>query len=314
LVGEGNSEPFSFLSRARQGMFMYQIWQPGYLGENWVNTGDLFSLSLLIGGAITWAMVLIFYLFDRPCLSLDPPPRSERVEVQLEHVLAVILVILVSYAPLGGKTTGQTGGAICQLVATTGALALMLVLVCLYGAIGNIFDNTGIRSNRAVENRSAWVKVLIHSFVAFLAAYALVETLTGLSSLVYQTLHQPLPEPHPTLQTLASPNLTWPVRIIILVSAAVAFPAAEELFFRGFVQNYLLKLTRRPVLAIGITATFFMLAHPPIYHQFAGLFALGVVFGWSYYRYRTIWVPVLTHVIFNSTSLLLYYLGGQIHS
>ena len=46
-----------------------------------------------------------------------------------------------------------------------------------------------------------------------------------------------------------------------------------------------------------------------MYHQFLSLFALGLVLGWSYYRFRSLLVPIAVHILFNATTLILWSLG-----
>ena len=109
-------------------------------------------------------------------------------------------------------------------------------------------------------------------------------------------------------RTTRSLRATW--RQVTLLLAAVISPIVEEFFFRGLVQNTLYKFFRRPWPAILSAAALFALVHVPLYQQIPALWVLGVILGWSYYRYRSLAVPVVTHIIFNGVTLVFWYLGG----
>lgn len=93
---------------------------------------------------------------------------------------------------------------------------------------------------------------------------------------------------------------------------AVAFlvPMAEELLFRGFLQNSLKSMISLP-WAIGVTSFIFSLMH---YNGEQGvlniqllplLFILSCYLGWIYEREGTLWAPIGLHTAFNSVTLLL---------
>lgn len=93
-----------------------------------------------------------------------------------------------------------------------------------------------------------------------------------------------------------------PILWVILTTSIVA-PLFEEILMRGIVFNDFKKAV--PLwLAIVIQALMFGLMHMNII-QGTYAFAIGVVFGLVYYRYRSIWVPIAMHFAFNTTSLIL---------
>jgi membrane protease YdiL (CAAX protease family) len=129
--------------------------------------------------------------------------------------------------------------------------------------------------------------------------------------IVERVLHISVPEGHQAFQLLDSPEASVFVKAGTLLLAAVVSPIVEELFFRGFLQNMIFKAVPHPIAAIGITAFLFMSVHVPMYQQMPSLLALGFILGWSYYHSRSLAVPILTHIIFNSVTLIFWSLGGE---
>lgn len=94
-----------------------------------------------------------------------------------------------------------------------------------------------------------------------------------------------------------------------LVSAVIAAPLLEELLFRGLIfkrlRGYL-----SPVPAIVISAAVFGLFHGNLV-QFVYAFIIGVLLGFVYEKYKTVWAPVAFHVGANFLSVLITELLPQ---
>lgn len=89
---------------------------------------------------------------------------------------------------------------------------------------------------------------------------------------------------------------------IIAVGAAVT----EELFFRGAMQRILSNIVH-PHFAILISAVLFSAIH----FQFFGFLprmALGILFGYLYWRSGRMMLAISAHILFNGSQLLAYYL------
>lgn len=95
-----------------------------------------------------------------------------------------------------------------------------------------------------------------------------------------------------------------------LVCIAVVPAAAEELFFRGFVQNAVSKYF--PRAAAAGTALFFAALHIDI-AALPGLFLMGYLLGKTMER-RGIFASMLLHAMYNAAVLLLNARGSQIGS
>ena len=87
--------------------------------------------------------------------------------------------------------------------------------------------------------------------------------------------------------------------------------ASEEFLFRGALQPFLTDWTRKPHLAIWLTA--FILS--AIHLQFAGFiprFLLGAYLGYLCYWSRSLWLPILAHFLHNALTIMVSFtLAGR---
>ena len=104
-------------------------------------------------------------------------------------------------------------------------------------------------------------------------------------------------------QVTALSNLkSWPEFLVALVIMAF-FPAMfEEIFFRGALQNLLVRWWKAPLIAIVITSLVFSLIHMSLY-LFLSRAVLGFVLGLMYQRSKNIWVNIVAHFLNNAVAL-----------
>jgi uncharacterized protein len=99
----------------------------------------------------------------------------------------------------------------------------------------------------------------------------------------------------------------WPLLFCILFIGV--YPAIfEELAFRGFLFNQLLRFTN-PRSVIIITGILFAFMH----FAFIGLLwyiPIGLFWGYLRFRYRTIWYGMLCHFVYNTTIVVMEFMGG----
>ncbi len=92
------------------------------------------------------------------------------------------------------------------------------------------------------------------------------------------------------------------------VSIAVLGPILEEVLFRGAIQGYLMR-KYNPTVGIVVASIIFGLIHMnPIQIFYA--FFLGLIFGWIYYRTRSLMPVVIGHVLNNSLASASMILSG----
>jgi membrane protease YdiL (CAAX protease family) len=92
-----------------------------------------------------------------------------------------------------------------------------------------------------------------------------------------------------------------------LFASAFVPAVCEELFFRGTLQQQLSEWTKKPHIAIFITAVFFTLLHADI----AGLptvFAGGLMLGYAFYWTGSLRTNILMHFIFNGLTIVLDFI------
>lgn len=85
---------------------------------------------------------------------------------------------------------------------------------------------------------------------------------------------------------------------VLIVGVLAGF--SEELFFRGTLQRLLTSGKGAPHLAIWVTAFIFSAIHFQFY-GFVPRLLLGAFFGYCLYWTGSVWVPVILHVVNNSS-------------
>ena len=95
-----------------------------------------------------------------------------------------------------------------------------------------------------------------------------------------------------------------------VMSMALLAPVVEELMFRGAIQGYLMRRYSNPWAGITISALVFGLIHMnPQQIVYATL--LGMVFGWIYYRTRSLLPVIAGHILNNSVAVVTMKIWGN---
>lgn len=94
------------------------------------------------------------------------------------------------------------------------------------------------------------------------------------------------------------------------LSMALLAPIVEEMMFRGAIQGYLMRRCSNAWTGIIITAVIFGAIHMnPQQVVYATL--LGIIFGWIYYRTRSLLPVIAGHVLNNSIAVVSMKLWGK---
>ena len=90
------------------------------------------------------------------------------------------------------------------------------------------------------------------------------------------------------------------------------FPAMfEEVFFRGALQNLLVRWWKNPFIAILVTSLVFSLIHMSVY-LFLSRAILGFVLGLLYHKTKNIWVNIIAHFLNNAIAMAqLFYMSTR---
>jgi membrane protease YdiL (CAAX protease family) len=82
---------------------------------------------------------------------------------------------------------------------------------------------------------------------------------------------------------------------------------AEELFFRGCLQQIIQQIVTNSHVAVWVTAIIFSVLHFQFY-GFVPRVLLGVVLGYVFVWSGSIWAPVVLHTIHNALNVILIYI------
>jgi membrane protease YdiL (CAAX protease family) len=96
---------------------------------------------------------------------------------------------------------------------------------------------------------------------------------------------------------------TWPQFFVAVFIIAFLPALFEEFFFRGVLQNLLVRWLKKPVLAITIASIIFSLIHAS-YYLFISRFVLGYVLGLLFYQSKNIWVNTFAHFLNNFLAIV----------
>lgn len=122
-------------------------------------------------------------------------------------------------------------------------------------------------------------------------------------SIMHLTPNYPLSD-HPTLKALEAGGLSGLEVAGLWIGAALIAPVAEEMFFRGLLQNYLAGGMQRTGRAIALSAVAFGMVHISQPHAVPALMFLGLLLGAAYARTGRLTVPIAIHAAFNLKTLV----------
>ena len=115
---------------------------------------------------------------------------------------------------------------------------------------------------------------------------------------------------HPTIKALSGEAQPIGIAIALWIGAVVIAPVAEEVFFRGLLQTFLVRAFGRRWPAIVAAAVLFSLAHLSSPYHIPALVVLAVMLGYAYERTGSLVSPIIIHAAFNLKTLVWNALGG----
>lgn len=270
----------------------------------------LVSTLPILGGLVGLVILIIFGI--RALLSRQETTEANRyawtVPWEWETILQVLIVgfffvgqiviplliggLGISFAAFGIRARAAYTLTYYLLMAGAGLAVLYFSIKPFFPLPEGWFRPTGKRN---------WI---IWGVGGYLAALPLMLII----SLVNQQIWQGQGGSNPLLQIVLEEG--DPVALLIFfITAAIAAPVFEELFFRGFL---LPSLTRYlPVGgAIGLSAFIFAAAHLSL-AEVLPLTVLGIVLGFVYTRSRGLLAPMLLHSLWNSVTMAGLFLLGS---
>ncbi len=94
--------------------------------------------------------------------------------------------------------------------------------------------------------------------------------------------------------------------LVNLFMIAIIPAVGEELVFRGLLQRHLTEMFKNGHVAVIIAAGIFSLAHFQVY-SFLPRFFLGLILGYAFLYGRSIWYPMIAHLVNNTLGVLFYF-------
>lgn len=88
------------------------------------------------------------------------------------------------------------------------------------------------------------------------------------------------------------------------ITVCILAPIIEEILFRGILLRGLLQNGTSPIIAILLSSVLFGLAHMNPW-QFLGAGLLGAIFGFVYFRTKSLWLCMFLHALNNSISFIM---------
>lgn len=144
-----------------------------------------------------------------------------------------------------------------------------------------------------------WLYDTGRGIVGFLAVFPLCLGLLHLFAWAAPPDHQR----HQMLTALDVLPVYW--QAVVIFTAVIVAPIAEEVLFRGVLQSMIRRYTHRPWVGILVSAGLFAPVHWPYVHYMPALFVLAIVLGYNYERSGRLWAPILLHGLFNAANIFI---------
>ncbi|HUT56978.1 MAG TPA: CPBP family intramembrane glutamic endopeptidase [Phycisphaerae bacterium] len=251
----------------------------------------------MIGLAAVGAVVLVIYVTRRlvyPAKLHLTQASGRRSRLHPIHAVALYLFYVLAQAVaiklLGAWLPAKSDELLTLAAVISQTLWLAAALLVAWMA----FD-MGLVRGMGLSMRH-WFFDAIRGVVAYLAVLPVCLGLTRLTQLLIPG------EEHRMLRALHQVGAGW--QALIIVSAVVLAPLAEEVFFRGLLQSTFRKYLRRPWAAILLTSAFFALVHAAYPTSMPAMFALSVALGYNYERCGRLPAPILIHALFNGVFII----------
>ena len=201
---------------------------------------------------------------------------------------------------------------LARLMQVAGTFLLLFVPAVLFSWVTNGKNKFWLGFNKYING----YQVLIGFFIIF-AANVMAAPLADISKNIIA--HFPRldlvaknMEDAYNAQVLALSHLgSWPEFLMAVVIMAF-FPAMfEEVFFRGALQNLLVRWWKNPFIAILFTSLVFSFIHMSVY-LFLSRAILGFVLGLLYHKTKNIWVNIIAHFLNNAIAMAqLFYMSTR---
>ena len=219
--------------------------------------------------------------------------------------LGTLIVMLLYHPPnLLEASDRVTAIRITQALTTIGAF-LVPALLFAYCQNRQWFDYNAAnrRPNQTMVNMVLILSVTLLPVVGVLSAFN--QSIMPQEGSVAEFMRDMEEAANHILELVTSQRSSWDLISNILVFAVLA-SICEEFFFQGSLQPLLMNWSKNPHVGILLTALIFSALHFQFY-GFIPRLLLGVYLGYLFYWSRSLWLPILAHVLHNALSIMVDY-------
>jgi len=216
--------------------------------------------------------------------------------------LGTLLVMLLYHTPnILEAADPVTAIRITQTLTTIGTfLVPSLLFAYCYNRQWFDYNAANRQPRQSMVNMVLILSVTLLPVVGVLAAFN--ESIMPQEGAVAEFMRDMEETANHILGLVTSQRSSWDLIANILVFAVLA-GICEEFFFQGTLQPLLTSWTRSPHIGILLTALIFSALHFQFY-GFIPRFLLGLYLGYLLYWSKSLWLPILAHVLHNALSIL----------
>jgi uncharacterized protein len=248
-------------------------------------------VELLFSGVLSLGSVAYFHYLARQS---DSQSKSRAIlhKYGLADIVFTTLLVLWFLMSIVGSANRPivVNSDVLIVGAISSVLYIVIVLSFLIARSQNPLYLFGLSGVGLRDNLKAAVWGLLAALPAVYFIHSLCLMLMGASA-----------EPQPLLQFLAE-NSNTRDKILLILTAVIVAPIAEELIFRGYIFGVLRRYTGR-WWAMAISALVFASIHAHI-PSLAGLFTLAVALTLVYEGAGSLWAPIAMHSLFNAITVV----------
>lgn len=265
--------------------------------------GTLDAIIIVLGLLVAVGVLFGWLVRRRGDPLAGAPPRPN--QFREDSILIAVCAYLVGAAVFGGALQLAVGDAEdirVRMAGGNGAQVLGIV-ACLILARKRLAG--GVRvflfGSAKVRPTSLAATVVLVALVGLAVCPIVAEGTVRLIQWIAPTQTLPV---HPTIAALRGDTLPAWVGAGLWLGAALIAPVAEEMFFRGLVQTFLLETLGSRWAAIALASVLFGAVHVSQLHTIVALALLGGILGYVYEKSGALLPCILIHAVFNLKTLL----------
>ena len=226
-------------------------------------------------------------------------------------LIFLLVGVLLNYILIGDAQSALSAGL--NLSTSQGLMSLRIMQVCqttglfLFPAIIlAVFSPVSVSSFLGLKRLTlSLVALSVLVMVVFIPAVNLIASINAKIPMPEWMLEMERSSMELTKALLSTDK--FGVMLLNFFVVAIMPALAEELFFRGLIQKYLVQWTKSTLWGVVVAAIVFSAIHMQ-FQGFIPRFLLGLLFGYLYVWSGSIWAPIAAHVANNGIAVVLYYL------